>query len=463
MNWGRTRRRARDGDGGDGDRATEPEVRMAAYVAGELAGAERAAFERELAGDPALAALARDLAAVGARVRATPDAPPCRDLADAVLARLPPGAFRESTGEPRRAVACPIPPFTPGWWLRMAAALAAAALGGGLFYAIKPVLLEKAERERVAGNRARAVADAAEWLAGAQDASGAWDAVKWGGKRDYEISLTAMSLLALAGPTPDAARPRHDAIRRAAAYLVSRQNSDGSFGPAVEGLMYNHGIATVALLHARESGATRDASVRRAADAALAFVCRAQSAVGGWGYRPGGGEPNTSVSVWQIEALRLGARAGRAYPDHNLQRGLRWLASLARDNGTFGYRSTTDTEGSRDALTAMGAYCVLTAERFGGLDRGAVARIRLALDRVAAAPTPGRDFYENYFVTAALRTGRDRLAARLLDRLEATLLGRRAATGPNRGSWDPADRWGAAGGRLYSTALAALSLQKPPS
>jgi hypothetical protein len=461
MNWGRTERRA-----GDGDVAAEAEMRLAAFLAGELTGQERAAFERQLANDPALAALAHDLATVAQRVRTTPNAPTRRDLTDAVLAGLPAGAFGSSTGRHgarRPVVAYPIPALTPAWWLRMAAALIAAAIGGGLFLALKPRLIERAEHERLAADRDRAVTDAVAWLAAAQDASGGWNAAKWGGKQDYEVSLTAMALLAVAGSTPDATRAARDATARAAAYLAGRQNADGSFGPTVEGLMYNHGIATVALLRAREHGVARDAAIRRALESALAFICRSQSATGGWGYRPGDhGEPNTSISVWQIEALRLGARAGFSYPSHNLERGMRWLASLARDNGTFGYRSTTDTEGSRDALTAMGAYCVLTAERFGGMDRGAVDRIRLALDRVATQPTPTRDFYENYFVTAALRTGHDRLTTRLLDGLEKAVMGRRADAGPNRGSWDPTDRWGSAGGRLYSTALATLSLQKSP-
>jgi hypothetical protein len=31
--------------------------------------------------------------------------------------------------------------------------------------------------------------------------------------------------------------------------------------------------------------------------------------------------------------------------------------------------------------------------------------------------------------------------------------------GPNSGSWDPSDRWGDAGGRVYATAMGVLSLQ----
>ena len=32
-------------------------------------------------------------------------------------------------------------------------------------------------------------------------------------------------------------------------------------------------------------------------------------------------------------------------------------------------------------------------------------------------------------------------------------------TGPDKGSWDPKDRWGGYGGRVYSTALNALILE----
>jgi hypothetical protein len=43
--------------------------------------------------------------------------------------------------------------------------------------------------------------------------------------------------------------------------------------------------------------------------------------------------------------------------------------------------------------------------------------------------------------------------------LKETLIGAQVSEGENSGSWDPDRTWGRHGGRIYSTALAALCLE----
>ncbi|MEW6073958.1 MAG: hypothetical protein AB1726_15360 [Planctomycetota bacterium] len=56
-------------------------------------------------------------------------------------------------------------------------------------------------------------------------------------------------------------------------------------------------------------------------------------------------------------------------------------------------------------------------------------------------------------------TGIDqRSAAAWNEALRRAVLGAQRAEGSARGSWDPVGPWGWAGGRVYSTAMMALSL-----
>jgi len=70
------------------------------------------------------------------------------------------------------------------------------------------------------------------------------------------------------------------------------------------------------------------------------------------------------------------------------------------------------------------------------------------------------DFYRAYFLTTALRHEPDDSSRQRLASVRQTLLLHQVATGSDSGSWPAADRWGRAGGRLYSTALASLSLRE---
>jgi hypothetical protein len=108
----------------------------------------------------------------------------------------------------------------------------------------------------------------------------------------------------------------------------------------------------------------------------------------------------------------------------------------------------------------MGAYCVLRASNEGiGIDRRIVERIENALIAGASADAK-TDFYRTYFQASALREAEGVQPADSLGRLRQSLTSRRQASGPNKGSWDPRDQWGSVGGRIYSTALAALSLER---
>lgn len=295
-----------------------------------------------------------------------------------------------------------------------------------------------------------------EWLVRTQDTSGKWKADRWGGRPEYTVALTGMGLLSLVR-SQDTIEGRTDGMRRAVDYLLSQQTEDGRFGEDFDGTMYNHGIATVALLEAYllKQNTRLETPIKNA----LAFIRRQQLPTGGWGYRNTPGETaNSAVSSWPLQALLLSDRLGWEGNTPSLRKGLGWLVSIVDDHGQFGYAQLNKTPTGANALTAMGAYCVFKASNEGHrMDSTVVRQIKDAvLERGRTASA--KDFYQTYFLVAALREMDDEQSAAPLGHLQQALTAQRTQSGETGGSWDPKDQWGSVGGRVYSTTLASLAL-----
>ena len=245
---------------------------------------------------------------------------------------------------------------------------------------------------------ATSVARALDWFCQMQEADGSWSATRWGGEARFQPALTALPLLALLSedqPTPG----QTAAMTRAAQSLRQGQAENGSFGPAFFGASYNQSLATLALLRAYER--QPEASAKPALDAALRVLLANQNAGGGWGYL-GSPQPHPAITLWSVEALQLAVALGWDDLREPLRDGRRWLAA------------------------------------------------QTSLD-----PSTSADYFRAYFLARALRRGSDTASQQRLAALRDEL--RRQQVGD--GSWSPDDQWGRAGGRLYATALASLSLQ----
>ncbi|MEI8352819.1 MAG: prenyltransferase/squalene oxidase repeat-containing protein, partial [bacterium] len=205
---------------------------------------------------------------------------------------------------------------------------------------------------------------AVAWLCQTQEPDGSWSSEKWGGDSHFEVALTGLSLLTLleesARSTPNSGRPwrigslsagepRPEGavhltriIDRAIAYLIQHQQPDGRFGDLFSGAPYNQGIATLALAKAYET--RKSETLRQALDRAVSAIGARQYADGGWGYhheaRPAS---NLSITLWQVEALRLAALQGWPQVKPQVERGVRWMAGVAADDGSFGYQKSGDT------------------------------------------------------------------------------------------------------------------------
>src|SRR5439155_2628432 len=92
-------------------------------------------------------------------------------------------------------------------------------------------------------------------------------------------------------------------------YLKLQQKGDGSFNNSPT--MYDHAIATMSLCEAY--GMTADPTLKGPAQLAVKYIVAAQHSAGGWRYRPGT-PGDTSVTGWQIQALKSAMLAGLSVP-----------------------------------------------------------------------------------------------------------------------------------------------------
>jgi len=319
------------------------------------------------------------------------------------------------------------------------------------------------------------------------------------GFAEFDVGVTALALLAFTGygvthrdgPFPEFSA----AVARGADWLRAQQLHSGD--PALDGLLgtppenahewiYNHAIATLALCDLLF--VSRDSlRFRQPAEEAIGWCLRAQNPGYGWKYGVQTGKNDTSVTGWMVLALKS-ARACEGIRllrlpagalEESLAGALRWIdAATSSASGLTGYESPGD-DGSRllsvhgdpypfarnlSCMTAVGVLCRI----IGGESRKSPA-VRLGVAHLEEhAPewrtTRGKrfatiHFYAWYYGSAALYQAGGKAWEKWSEALREALVPNQRVGGCADGSWDPLDEWGAAGGRVYSTALAALTLE----
>lgn len=296
---------------------------------------------------------------------------------------------------------------------------------------------------------------AAAWLVHAQAENGSWSAAKLGGSQRFEVALAGLALMTLLdGPVGN-----RSAIDKATGFLVRQQQTDGRFGELFDGTPYNQAIATLALARVYET--SKDAVLRQALDKAIMAICNSQAADGGWGYSLEYRQAsNLSITLWQIEALRLAAQLGWPQVSSRVARGLHWMAGVAADDGSFGYEKRGDTAAeAAQTLTAMGAMSLLDPAHSDMVSPARRQAIKTQLQGLALTAGPDMDHYRRYFLVAALKHMNEEPALRGLQVVRHGLVARQVKQGAEAGSWKADDRWGSSGGRVYATAMASLSLR----
>lgn len=343
-----------------------------------------------------------------------------------------------------------------------------------------PNRLTLVEQQGGSGQTEAAVAAALRWLAAAQSPDGRWDANRFGAGqeqavlghdrggagRNADTGISALALLAFLGAGHSHQFGQYqDTVQRGLDYLLSSQGPDGNlFGDATfYAQMYCHSMATFALAEAQAM--TGDARLEPAVARAVSYSLAAQNAsTGGWRYRPGD-IGDTSQLGWQLMALASAERAGIRVPSHTWLRSRRFLHSVRR--GTHGGLASYRPEsGPSVSMTAEAFYCRLLLEDVAGVAEDVAADTEATNHLLTTLPESKRmNLYYWYYATLALhhRHRRDQNAEAAWrtwnDRLAATLVEAQITTGPDAGSWDTNTVWGGYGGRVYTTAMAAMCLE----
>lgn len=336
------------------------------------------------------------------------------------------------------------------------------------------------EREGGSRETEAAVRAALAWLAAAQSRDGRWDASRFAAGQERNVlgqnrsgagtqadsGVSALSLLAFLGAgysqhTGEYRQTVDDGLQ----FLVRQQAADGNLGgdATLYARMYCHSMATFALAEA--SAITGDSRLEPAVRRAVNYTIAAQHpASGGWRYRPGQ-TGDTSQLGWQLMALESAELAGFNIPTQTWTSVERFLRSVTRGpgRGLASYRA--DGPVSR-SMTAEAFYCrqVLASSLGSRIEPNSAAEASQAL----LAERPGEalfNLYYWYYATLALHHQKDastedaRAWRSWNEAMKSTLLATQVAHGTETGSWSPDTVWGGYGGRVYSTAMAALCLE----
>lgn len=312
--------------------------------------------------------------------------------------------------------------------------------------------------------RARTVSDsvllAAHWLVSAQEADGRWTSRRWQAHPSIETALNALAVLSLLeAHRLDPETDMNMAIRRALGHLSARIDDTGRFGPPIPAAHYNHAPATLALMQGRAIApeAVSDAII----DQALAWITRTQNPDGGWGYLDDPDQrSNLGITYWNLHVLHTAYLHDHTRVEHDIRRAVRWVQANRAENQGFAYHRSPAAQppgaGASAAMDAMGLLCLrVPGQDFAPRHQPAVDRL---LSHTRGAATD-RDYYRDYLLTAALRDIGANETATAMMTIRSRVRRRQVVQGPLAGSWNPDDRWSAAGGRLYATAMAVLSQQ----
>ncbi|MHC4400573.1 MAG: hypothetical protein ACYTG0_12930 [Planctomycetota bacterium] len=342
----------------------------------------------------------------------------------------------------------------------------------------------------------RAVEMGLAFLARHQFPDGHWslDAIPGGDQPDYadvghaqirgDTAATGLALLSFlgAGYTHMDGKYR-TVLRKGIAWLSSNQQANGQLftaatDPQRAGRIYGHGIAAIALCEAY--GMTGDPNLRERASEALRFIIDAQHPTqGGWRYTKKDGaatwrkESDTSVSGWQLMALKSAQMAGLDVPDGVMDKVGRWLdLAQAEDGSQYVYNPhAADTDDQREGRVpnlAMTAEGLLMRLYLGwGRDHPGMAagadHLKANLPEIDPRNRRARDAYYWYYATQVMFQMQGEHWKAWNGRMRPLLEESQVQQGPLAGSWHPnrpvPDRWAHAGGRLYVTTMHLLMLE----
>ena len=320
------------------------------------------------------------------------------------------------------------------------------------------------------GRAEGAVEAGLKWLARAQEKDGRWNCKRWNGG-DHDVAATGLALLAFLGAGYTHTKGKYKTtVRKGLEWLGKNQKPSGAFGYRT---FYEMGIAAMAVSEAY--GLTRSPKIGRIAQKAVDYIIKVQPAHGGYRYRGPCplAEGDMSVTGWQLMAVKSAICSELRVAPQVVERFRTYLK-----NSYAGYGKSKYTVGGGPggrAIWAIGMCCrqflggdydeeiracaneLLKAENANKAKRGGAAGGKNQL--------VGDLYYTYYSVLGMYQMGEpwwpqwnEMFRKPLVNCITRKLHDEKGRY--VRGSWDPkTHRLGARGGRVYTTAMAILSLE----
>lgn len=316
----------------------------------------------------------------------------------------------------------------------------------------------------------KAVSEALRWLADNQSSDGRWDADRHGSGRETralghnrdraganaDTGITALALLAFmaAGNTHYEGEYREN-VQHGLEFLIREQHTDGLLAgdSKLFARMYCHSMALLALSEA--IAVTGDERLKPAVQRGVEYTIRSQNRTdGGWRYQPGDAG-DMSQFGWKVLALHSASLGGVSTPERTVSGMNTFLESCTRGRagGLGSYRPNEKVSNTMTAEALVCRYFLQQNISNQTIDE-AVQQIRLELPNERNI-----NLYYWYYGTMAMYHTGGEAWREWNEALHDVLLNRQVQFGLEKGSWAPDGLWGGYGGRVYSTALAALCLE----
>jgi hypothetical protein len=196
------------------------------------------------------------------------------------------------------------------------------------------------------------------WLKMHQNTDGSWSTAE-------RSAMTGFALLSFLGhgETPTSAE-FGPTVQKGVDWLVENgQKFEGKMAMTRDGWggnggVYAHAIATYAL--GEYYSMTKDERVAPLLRQAVDYIVKGQGPDGGWMYNYDKSQSDTSVSGWQIQALKAAHLTGLNMEgvDAALDKAMLNLKRVQTDAGGFGYRDANDRKGGAGyGLCGVGVLC----------------------------------------------------------------------------------------------------------
>jgi len=250
------------------------------------------------------------------------------------------------------------------------------------------------------------------------------------------------------------AGPYQEQVEYGLAFLRKQQKLTAEYGGSFldsrpEG-MYCHAIATIAMAEA--FAMTGDQQLREPLVEAQRYIIAAQNNRGGWRYVPGTAG-DVLVTGWQIMALKALDQGGIDTPLSVYERAETFLNSCSDDSyGQFRYHV------KERKPTPSPTAVALLSKMYMGMPRDD-QNLQRGCDYLVGRGVSKKDIYFDFYTTLTLHHCQHELWESWNKQMRDYLVNSQEVAGHEAGSWNFKDKHGAVGGRLYTTAMAAMTLE----